>query len=71
MVTSSTHNNVASDGPTAFTILLVATARRVTLKTDPCGTPHLEDAAQIAYSKFRHRHNKPGENQKQTAVVDL
>jgi hypothetical protein len=38
MVTSSTYR-VVTDGPTALTITLMATANKVSVKTDPCGTP--------------------------------
>jgi hypothetical protein len=39
MVMSSTYRDAVTDGPTALTIPLMATANKVTLKTDPCGTP--------------------------------
>jgi hypothetical protein len=39
LVMSSTYTNVATAGPTMFTILFMAIANRVKLRTDPCGTP--------------------------------
>jgi hypothetical protein len=70
MATSSTYSDIVTDGPTAFSIPLMATENSVTLSMDPCGTPLSCGYAQIKHCQDGQGNIDPGGSSKGTMVVD-